>query len=405
LPVVNLEARGRDYLAFGEDNLFPQETANLALTPTHGAILKSIASFTYGAGFVWDRSFPQINAFFENARNGVGDLLNDVLRKVVHDYAVHGGFYLLLRPGGIGNARIGAVDFLPFEQMRVKANEDGDVVGFVRSYNWARYNKNKAKTYVPFDPSTFSNSEGQVLYKWDYNAALGVYPIPNYWGIKEYIQLDKAIGVFYKNTIRNGLMPSAVVNVLNVPDGEKREAIAKMIRDEYTSEENAAKFFLIFTEPNTYEGAQGVQVTPFATGDNANMFNEVHTQTVQQICSGHRFPPSLAGVSNGSLSITGNSEELTINLQIAQANIFDPYKQFILRAFRQIATFNGLRFDFDIATNLPADVWVSPNLLALFNSGVITLNELRSEIGLRPMALTDVPAIAAADPNTLRLPK
>ena len=117
-----------------------------------------------------------------------------------------------------------------------KANADGVVKTY---YVSARWDAIKQKQYHPRAYPAFSMEDrtqtAQILQIKAYQPGIYYYGLPDYVGSTNYIELDREIGVFHLNNIKNGLFPSMLLNFNNgIPTDEERREIERKVNEKFS---------------------------------------------------------------------------------------------------------------------------------------------------------------------------
>ena len=142
LPLYEeVKVKGKDYVSYGKDNLFPQYIWDLYL---RSAVLQSIINGT--SDYVIGEKMLYNPTLEPNARsvNKEGEYLDDVIKQITSDYLIFGGFAIQImfnRMGGV--AELYALDF-----QRVRVNEDLTKVYY--SDSWGKWGT-KALEYDIYD--------------------------------------------------------------------------------------------------------------------------------------------------------------------------------------------------------------------------------------------------------------
>ena len=155
LPVIQ-EQRGKDYIKFGLDNLFPQELIGLYdSSAMNHTCIDAIKDGIYGEG---------IMNYGQEYINTEGDTINDIFERISSDYTLFGGY----SPNLIWNkegTRIAEIYHLPFANVRSgKPDEEDKVHSYYYSSDWSQIRKYKPVEYKSFNPTdTKKDSASQIL--------------------------------------------------------------------------------------------------------------------------------------------------------------------------------------------------------------------------------------------------
>jgi hypothetical protein len=229
------------YIKYGDDNLYPQYLIDLyQSSATHNALCTSIAYMIFGDG---------VQADTLEARIKVQEWsLDDEIRKACLDLKIQGGFALEIMYS-IDRTTIAKVRHCPFENIRSgEVNDDEKVEFYYYSKDW---NDRKCEPEMVrcFAPDEANEYPHQILYVKPFSVGSYYYPKPDYIGSVSYIELDKEIGTYHINNIKNGLAPSFTIHFKNgVPAQEERNKIRNDIERQLSGATNAGKFIVTYSD-------------------------------------------------------------------------------------------------------------------------------------------------------------
>ena len=335
LPIIQ-EQRGKDYIKFGVDNLFPQQLIELYdSSAMNHTCIDAIQDGIYGEGIV---------EYGGEYINTDGETIDNIFEKISLDYTLFGGYALNLIWNKEGT-RIAEIYHLPFANVRSgKPDEEDRVHSYYYSSDWSQIRKYKPVEYKSFNPTdNKKDNASQIYYCKDYNPGQEIYPLPAYIGGVNDVQLDARVSRFHNANISNGLAPSMFVQFRNgIPNPEERRDIYREIEDTFTGEENAGRFFLAFSEPG-----KELQVTPI---ENAN--DEYYIQLEQRITSriltAHRITsPLLLGIKDGA-GFSSNADEIVTSYSHFMNTVVRPKQTKILTTYGYILKLAGFNVKLEV---------------------------------------------------------
>ena len=317
------------FVNYGDDNLFPQYLIDLyKSSATHNALCTSIAYMIFGDG---------VQADTLEARLKIEEWgLQDEVRKACLDLKIQGGFALEV-VYSIDRSTIAKVRHCPFENIRTGEVDDKEKVNFYYySKDWSD------KTCEPevvrcFDPSDSVDYPVQILYVKPFSPGSYYYPKPDYIGSIDYIELDKEIGKYHINNIKNGLAPSFTIHFKNgVPAQEERLRIRNDIERQLAGATNAGKFIVTYSDSPDRKP----DFEPFPLSDADKQYQFLSTEVSDKIMVGHRVVSSaMFGVkTSGQL---GNTQELEIASELFDRQVIKPYQRIVKNALESIFTAAG----------------------------------------------------------------
>lgn len=314
----------KGYIKYGDDNLFPQYLVDLyKSSATHNALCTSIAYMIYGDGLRADTTEAQIKIKEWG--------LEDEMRKACIDLKIQGGFALEIIYS-IDRTTISKVRHCPFENIRSGDVDDKEKVDFYYySKDWSdsRCIPEPVRCFYPEDAR---EHPVQILYVKPFSPGSYFYPKPDYIGSIDYIELDKEIGKYHINNIKNGLAPSFTIHFKNgVPSQEERHEIRSDIERQLSGATNAGKFIVTYSDSPDRKP----DFEPFPLSDADKQYEFLSREVSDKIMVGHRVVSSaMFGVKTaGQL---GNTQELEIASELFDNQVILPYQRIVSNAVEQI---------------------------------------------------------------------
>ena len=329
LPVIS-EVRGKEYMRFGGDNLFPQTIIELYDTSAINATcINAIRDGIVGEGII-DYGTEYINT--------EGETINEIFYKIALDYTLFGGYAMNVVWNKEGT-RIAEMYHLPFANVRSAIPNDEDkVTSYFFSSDWSQVRKYKPVEYTAFDvTNTKGDNASQIYYCKTYQPGQDVYPLPPYVSAMNDIQLDARIARLHNANISNGVTPSMFIQFRNgIPNPEERADIYREIEKTFTGEENAGRFFLGFSRPG-----EEMQVTPIENA-NDDYYLLVDARTVSRILSAHRITsPKLLGIVDAS-GFSSNADEIITAYSHFMNTVVRPKQSKVIDTFGYLLNLYGL---------------------------------------------------------------
>ena len=312
------------FVQYGDDNLFPQYLIDLyKSSATHNALCTSIAYMIFGDG---------VQADTLEARLKIEEWgLQDEIRKACLDLKIQGGFALEV-VYSIDRSTIAKVRHCPFENIRSgEVNEDENVEFYYYSKDW-QDKKCEPELVRAFAPDDSVEYPVQILYVKPFSPGSYYYPKPDYIGSIDYIELDKEIGKYHINNIKNGLAPSFSIHFKNgVPAQEERLKIRNDIERQLAGATNAGKFIVTYSD----SPERKPDFEPFPLSDADKQYQFLSTEVSDKIMVGHRVVSSaMFGVKTaGQL---GNTQELEVASELFDRQVIKPYQRVVKSALESI---------------------------------------------------------------------
>lgn len=328
LPKI-VENRSKEYVNYGEMNLFPQQLIELYdSSAIHHTAIQAIKDGMIGDG---------IEVVGDEYVNSKGETINDIFEKISLDYAIYQGYALNVVWNREGT-RIAEVYHLPMANVRSgKMNDDDEVVEYFYCSDWKNTRKNKPVSYRAFDPTdNKKDNASQIYFCYNYTPGNDYYPLPAYVGALNDIQLDARVSRFHNANISNGLAPSMFVQFRNgVPSPEERRDIYREIEETFSGEDNAGRFFLAFSEPG-----KELQVTPIENA-NDDYYITLEQRITSRILTAHRITsPLLLGIKDAA-GFSSNADEIKTSYMHFESTVIEPKRKKVLSTFGYILKLYG----------------------------------------------------------------
>ena len=356
LPLFE-EQPGSEWINYGFDNLYGDYLRDLSLgSSIHTAVVNGVAEMIAGEGI--DATDRLQNAGKREQWLKFSGLLekssDDLVRRLSFDMKLYGMAYIQV----IWNrSRTGIAEMRHISSSNVrsgKANADGVVKTY---YVSARWDAIKQKQYHPRAYPAFSMEDrtqaAQILQIKAYQPGIYYYGLPDYVGSTNYIELDREIGVFHLNNIKNGLFPSMLLNFNNgIPTDEERREIERKVNEKFSGTSNAGRLLISFSDGNDNQP----QIESISANDAEGMYQFLSQETTTKILAGHRVTsPLLFGVRGDGTGFGNNADELRDSYSLFSQTVVLPFQNLILECIGMLAQVNGIELDLFIKPLQPAN--------------------------------------------------
>lgn len=314
----------KGWVNYGDDNLYPQYLVDLyKQSATHNALCNSISMMIFGKGF----EATDIDTKLKIQEIG----LDMCMRKAILDLKIQGGFALEVIYS-LDRETITDVRHMPFETIRSgECDEHENIEYYYYSRDWSDIRTRKVKMCA-FDPQKKVEHPRQLLYVNPFSPGSFYYPKPDYIGSVNYIELDKEIGKYHINNIRNGLAPSFSIHFKNgIPSPEERQAIRNDLERQLSGATNAGKFIVTYSD----DPERKPDFEPFPLSDADKQYEFLSTEVTDKIMVGHRVvSPAMFGVKTaGQL---GSTQELNVASQLFDRQVVQPHRRVVLDAVKSL---------------------------------------------------------------------
>jgi hypothetical protein len=388
-PIVQ-EVRGRDYIEYGTEdwkNLYPQFLIDLYYnSSTHAAIVNATAEMIAGESLVAEEndtnleSYVKLKKFLRHANSN--ESLHQVIKKVAFDFKLQGG-YALHVVWNRERTEIAEVYHVPVERVRAgKPNAMGKVDCYYISADWSNTRANKPYPVPAFNVND-RTSGSQLLYTGSYSPNMDVYHTPDYLAANNWCLVDQKVAEFHLNNIENGFSGSYFVSFANgIPTSEERRQIEQSLVEKFTGASNSGKFILTFSDDKT----RTPEITPISVSDADKQYLALQELLVQNILTGHRVTsPMLMGIKSDT-GLGSNVDELNAAGNFYLNTVVKPFQLHILNTLQTIFSVNNIDLPVKFVQLKPITVEFTSEDL----KGVMTEDEIREEVGLKPLADVEV---------------
>lgn len=297
--LVEPESRGKGYIRYGEDNLYPYYLWGLYNDCT---TLKTIIEGT--SDFVCGDDVRCNIQGFEKEVNRKGDTIRDIVKWISRDWLIYGGFALQIVRNKLG--KISEVYYLDFRHVRSdKYNE-----GFFYSEDFdKKYNRtDKVLVYPKFIPE---NTEIPTSILYVKNTVSSTYPIPRYSGAIKSAEIERHIDEMHLNSLSNGFLGSYLINFLNgVPEDEQKSQIEKEIQEKFCGTSNAGRIVLNFADGKD----NAATLEKLDVEDFSEKYKAAATRSREQLYAAFAAIPALFGIMTESKGFTQEEFEQAYRL-------------------------------------------------------------------------------------------
>lgn len=315
------------WVNYGEDNLYPDYLISLMnMSAKHNAILKRKAMMIGGNG--WDTSNLDGLAisFLSNSYNELN--MDEIVFRSSYDLELAGAFGLEIIYSK-DKTKIAEVNYLPINKLRL--SDDNESVYFCN--DWSNTRKFAPVKYPIYNPK--NKTSNQILYFKEYRPGNEYYGQPEYISCVNWIETEYHISSFHLNQIKNGFMPSMVMNFTSIPSDDEMEETIKQLKNDYSGAQGETVMFLFSDGID-----RAVQITPITLNNSDERFIMLNKEITQGILVGHSVTnPGLFGVSQeGEL---GQKSIILESLEMFQSMYIGPKQKLVEGVFNRLLKQNG----------------------------------------------------------------
>tara|TARA_R100001594_G_scaffold100633_1_gene135261 strand:+ start:5134 stop:7326 length:2193 start_codon:yes stop_codon:yes gene_type:complete len=353
LPSIG-EFSNKNYISFGEDNLYPQYLLELYNgSSINSAIIKGASAMIYGEGLeATDRETSnEHKEQWLRLKSLLRHSQKDLLKCLAFDLKLFGMCYVNViwnKP----RTKIAEMYHVPAQYIRSgKNNSYGMVDTYFYSADWSNERKHKPRTYKAFSDRDRTEAS-QILCIKDYSPGSHYYSLPDYQGSTSWINLDMEITQFHLNNIKSGMFPSLAISMSNgIPSQEERRRIERQINSKFSGSQNAGRILLTFNDGKD----TAPEIVPITSNDNSESYQFLSTETTRKVLTGHRCTsPLLFGV-NGNSSFGNNADELKDSFSLYMNSVIRPMQNTLLEGMKSLFSINEIDLDLYFVSLKPAD--------------------------------------------------
>ena len=391
-PIVQ-EVRGKDWIEYGDANgewrtLYPQFLIDLYYSSSiTAAIVNATAEMISAEDIVItdeedrdEEARVKLQNFMNNA-NG-NETLHEVLKKLAFDFKLQGAFALNI-VWSKDRTQIAEVYHIPVEKIRCeRPDEFGKTRGYYVSGDWANTRTNKPYRVPAFNVND-RTSPNQILYTGLYSPNMNSYYTADYISCNNWSLIDSKVSEFHLNNISNGFTGSFMISFANgIPTAEERRQIEQSLEAKFTSEKNAGKFVLTFSDDKT----RVPEITSISPSDLDKQYLALQELLTSNILSGHRVTSkTLMGLDSAN-GFSSNADELLNASNFYLNTVVMPFQGQILKVLHKIFQVNNMDMPVQFVQLKPITIQFDSETIR----DVMTQDEIRAEIGLAPLEGQDV---------------
>jgi hypothetical protein len=373
------EARGQEWYEYGQKNNFPAVILDLYNSSSlHNAIVTQKAHFIAGKetavrveGTVGEKAGAQKALEVANPYES----WQDIKYKAAMDLENFGGFAFQAIWNAPGT-RVLYWYHLPFDKCRV--NKDASKVWYSDDWN------DKREERLEFPAFDLEKPGGtQVLWFKQYRAGEGVYPLPDWYPARTYIEIDTKISDFHYNNISNGFSLGKIIQIFKgEPTEDIKAEFDRKFKANTTGTENANGVLISWME----KGEDPLQVVDLMPGDFDKQYLQLSETVRDNIFYAHRVTsPMLFGVRvAGEL---GGRNELKQAYEVFDRAYVAPKRTQMDKVLTTMFQATGQEGELYTIAAEPA----GEDAVQLFTAGIMTRDEVRESLGLKteqPVAMS-----------------
>ncbi len=372
-PPKFVEKKGEDWYTAGKDNRFFEDLLKLYNeSPLHNAIVTQKAQFIAGK----DTSVQlegtvsqQAGAMAALQQANPYESWHDLKLKCAIDLENFGG-YAVQAIWNAPGTKVVAYYHLPFQLCRT--DKWASRIWYCEDWSDRKAEKLQFDAFNPEQPGGT-----QVFYFKQYRAGEGVYPLPDWYPARTYIEIDTQIPDFHYNNIKNGF---AIGKILQVYKGEPTEDVKAEFDYKFkrntTGTDNAGGILISHSDPSE----RVMDLIDVSPTDFDKLYLQLSETVRDNIFYAHRVTsPMLFGVRvEGAL---GGRNELMQAYEIFDRAYSAPKREQMERVFTRLFQYKGVIGTIKTVPAEPAGV----DVIEDFKAGIATVEEAREARGYKQL--------------------
>lgn len=315
IPVMKEQKMtGKKWVSYGDKNNFPSYLFDLYLRSTVlQSVIEGIIDYTVGAG---------VNSTtVKDIINNDGDTREDLIKQILVDYLVTGGFAInVLRDAEDNISELYWVDM-----RNVRLSEDGKTAFYSDNINgWGI----KPDEIPVFDKTKKQKSS---LFYYKGHISRGLYPLPRWSGAITAVETSTEISKYHLSAILNNFSPSALISFNNgVPDKATQEEIERKINNKFVGSDNVNRFILSFSD----SGENSTTIQKLDSDNTDQKFGSLKESIFEEIFIAFRATPELFGIRKDGNGF--NKTEYLESFSLFNKTMIQPIQNDIKRCFDKI---------------------------------------------------------------------
>lgn len=309
----------KDYVLYGKDNQYPEYLYGLY---NEVSTLKTIIEGT--VDYVLGNDVRCNVKGFEREVNTKGDTMRELVRLLIRDYLIYGGYAVQVIRNKVGQVR--ELYYMDFRYLR--SSKKNEVFWYSEDFAKRYVRGNKTVVYPKFIPEA-KDVASSILYV--SNNKTTTYPIPRYSGSIKACEMERAIDTYHLSSIENGFGGSYIINFLNgIPTDEVKAEIEKNVNEKFCGASNAGRVLINFA--NGKDNATTLE--KLDTEDFGEKYKAAAERAKNQIFIAFRAIPQLFGDMSAATGF--NSQEFTESFKIFNRTVCKPIQQVICDSIDKI---------------------------------------------------------------------
>lgn len=294
-----VDARGKNYVYWGEDNCIPNYLYDLFTSVTTlRSIINGTSDFVSG-----DDVIVNVNGF-EKEVNKTGTSAFELVNDIARDLLIYGNAFVQVirnKAGGIG-------ELYHLNSKYVRCSKKNDLFYYSEDFG-KRYNRsNKTVVYPKFVQEATDIATSVIMLKSENDKTYG---LPQYIASLKDCEVERALSEFNLSQLENGFYGSYVFNFANgIPTDEMKEEIERNVTEKFCGVSNAGRILLNFSNGKD----NGVTLQKMDIVNYAEKYDTTANRASKKIYESFGASPVIFGVEKETTGFNSEDYEQAFKL-------------------------------------------------------------------------------------------
>lgn len=319
---ISYKISNKQYILWGIDNAYPNYLYNLYLNCADlQGIIETVCAYTYGEGLITNKTII----------NTSGDLLTDLIEKIIFDYILYGNFAIHIIKNRLGQI----IELYHYPVQRIRINEE-ETIAYI-SKDWTRWGSNTKCIKMPlYNKNLNDNLESLFFYKG--KRTNETYGVPSYVGSLRAINSLIEVDNYHMKSLFNGFNPSTIITMFGNPSAEQKKDMIKQLNKHSSGSENASKLMLLAAKNKD----EAPIISRLENEDFKDRYTSLIDSSKESLYSAFRISPVLIG---STLLSTGfNAIEFKSAFTLYQKTVISPIQKELERVINDLLGDNTIEF-------------------------------------------------------------
>lgn len=293
------EGRGKNYIIWGENNMFPNYLYDLFTSVTSlRSIINGTADFVSG-----DEVIVNVDGFSKEV-NKKGDTAYDLVNSVARDLLIYGNAFVQV----IRNKAGGISELYHLSSKYVRSSKKNDIFYYSEEYGKKYARTTKTVVYPKFVKEATTVATSVYMIKSENDKTYG---LPQYIASLKDCEVERALSEFNLSQLENGFYGSYVFNFANgIPSDEVKEEIEKNVMEKFCGVSNAGRILLNFSDSKD----NGVTLQKMDIVNYAEKYDTTANRASKKIYEAFGASPVLFGVEKETTGFNSEDYEQAFKL-------------------------------------------------------------------------------------------